>query len=803
MAIKSDLMEKITQYEQDGYSPEEIVAGLSQSKNYPDVTQRIQQYKTSGYSDEEIIGGMKQSGIVQTTPPPTMDVIADKTPEWAGKYPDLYGLLGATKGVARFGAETAALVGGGMAGAPAGPAGSVAGAGLLYGLVRTAERYMEGERPKKVSDIYKQGVKDVGEGVAIDVGGKAVGKVVGGLIGKMGAPSSKYMTPGAVYNLEKAKELGIDLTPSEVTGKKGLALFESMMDKTPFSADVLKDWRELRQLKPLILARNKMLSKGNVPPEDIFGQRIKEQVNTFLGRFKVGKEETLNEMREVVLSKLGSRDSYQVLGKTTQEILETRSKELNAAAESAYLKVADILPQGGEDVPLTLTQRKASEILAQYEKLPPSQRDGKVTALLNDYAGAGSEEISGYPVHIQEQIIKELGGGRDWKTAQIMRSELGNRIKQSDIAYKTNQKGTALLSSYEAGIYKRLVKSLSDDMKNYAESVGGEAWENFQLANSLYGEAKTLYNNPFIIKLLKENPDKVIDAAFARNSATEYDLLKQAVGDSNIGLIKRGFTKKILNVGQEPVFSPKALASRLNRYGDELLSKVYSKEELSTLRSLADEGRIKFEEKIPGAPLLKTLAAEHPSVMVDSILGSYERFPGAVPIMRRVQTLKSVLDKSEMEGLKLAMGDRLFKINQRTGWIQPEKLSKTIMTYDKVLREFYSEGEIKWLRKIAHSTNNMVSAEMLAANPSGTAQNIVTWGTWQLIIRNPIKGTLQAVAPKFMAKIYLSPTGRKYFTEGLVTPANTKKGVELYTKLLAIGGLNMIRDVEAPVNMEQ
>jgi hypothetical protein len=146
------------------------------------------------------------------------------------------------------------------------------------------------------------------------------------------------------------------------------------------------------------------------------------------------------------------------------------------------------------------------------------------------------------------------------------------------------------------------------------------------------------------------------------------------------------------------------------------------------------------------------------------------------------------------------MSDRIFRLNQITDQVQPEKLAKTIQTYEKVLKTFYSPEQIEWLKKISDTGKVMASAERLASNPSGTAQNVVTWGTWGVIIKALTSGKIgetasglfgAVIAPKQMANIYLSDAGRRYLTLGMKTPLGTKQGTAIAAKLAEIAGVEL------------
>lgn len=63
MAVTQELLNKISLYEKEGYTADEILQGLSQSKNYPDVAAKITAYVGEGYGTDEILQGIKASPV--------------------------------------------------------------------------------------------------------------------------------------------------------------------------------------------------------------------------------------------------------------------------------------------------------------------------------------------------------------------------------------------------------------------------------------------------------------------------------------------------------------------------------------------------------------------------------------------------------------------------------------------------------------------------------------------------------------------------------------------------------------------
>lgn len=63
MPVTQELLDKIKLYEDQGYSADEIIGGLSKSQNFPDVAKKTQDYLGQQYSSDEILKGMKSSPL--------------------------------------------------------------------------------------------------------------------------------------------------------------------------------------------------------------------------------------------------------------------------------------------------------------------------------------------------------------------------------------------------------------------------------------------------------------------------------------------------------------------------------------------------------------------------------------------------------------------------------------------------------------------------------------------------------------------------------------------------------------------
>lgn len=797
----------------DGYTKEEIADELGRrtGMNY-------RQAIKDGHSIDDVLSELnrRDAGGVAKRPPKTLNVKYD-TPEWAGKYPNLYGVTGALKEVSRFGAETAAMIGGGLTGgAVAGPGGAVAGAGLAYGGVKALERFLEGEKAT-IPEAAKISIKDVGTGATMEMTGQSLGRVVGGALEKISHPGKSLVPKEQVLErISKAREYGIELSPAEATGSKGLALYESMLDKSPFSTTIINNWREIKQLRPLLAQRERLLASGKASDKEVgeIGEQIQDNINRFLAQYKNLNEGQVNALRDNILKKMGTNETYDGIGKTVQETISGRSKAYYEKAQELYNYVGSTIPKGSV-VNIKNTRTLASTMLETELKKPASLQNKEVVSLLKDLSGKNAsamQDIQAYPKQVQEQIMakleKEGMGSYDWETVQAMRSSLNQKIAESDAAMKTAYSGTKFQASPVSGVYKRLRQSLDSDISNFSNEIGGETKEAFDIANMFYKEGKQVYSNPKLRQIMSANPERVVDMIFRPKGGSEIDLVIKATSkDFFDKTMKPSITKKLLEGDSLNI------DRTIKKYGDEILQKVYSPDEIKNLKSIAKDSRLIMEDKLPGGSFLATISKERPEVIVDSILGSPEKLLPSKSLIRNIHIIRGSVDKKTFDLLQGQLAERIFQESLTTGFVGPMKLSRIIETREGALRAIYTPEQVNWLKEISEIGKRMSAAESMAANPSGTAQNVITWGTWGTILRGVreegITGLGKAIidtviAPQWMAKIYLSDAGRKYFALGLKTPIGTKKGVEIAAKLTQIAAKNNIdtgnNQIEPPLD---
>lgn len=749
----------------------------------------------------------------------------EPTPEWAGRNPNLYGLYGAGRELYRTvgkpAIETAGMVGGGILGAASGFAGGLglgaipggaAGAGLGYagarnltGAIDSALGFNRGT-DVTLPKVLKETAKDL-----------ALGTVGGGPVApaKRAAIGSKHIT--AQVSSDALKGTGITLSPAEITGGKTLAQVESLLEQVPFSSDVIQTWREDKQLKPLMALREKYLQAGleNTPNGEQLGQEIKAVIEKKIKQFDASKTSTVNSMRDTTIGKLGSKDSIETLSKGAQETISEKSAQAVAKKNALYSAVDDVMPQG--KLPFTNYQKEAQRHLDEISGLPNADKELKnilhwgTDVKQNPEELAFLKSIEQYPPQIQKKLMADAGISKvtnvekTWKTMQNHRNQL------TDIINGANKPTTNTMLHGQMDDVQRRAKLLRDaldsDFDQIAREQGGEVLDRYKIAQAFYAdEYAPIWKNKTISSMAHKNPDQVIDIAIKKGSTTEVNLIRKAIGDSGFNkTIKPAFTNKILGAGRDEAFKPANLKKTLNDYGEETLLKIYTKGELETLRGLAETGQLILDKELPNASLLKSIASNTPNTVISSIMGAVEKNPGSESVLRNVTVLKEYLSPTQLEGLKLEFLERVFHLNRTTRQVEAGTLSWNIERYKPVLEKFLSKDELKGLESIKLIGRVMSKANQMAANPSGTAKNVIAFGASNELIFKPLEtllhgkildaagqaavaGVSKVLGAKKLAELYLNPKTRQLITKGMVTPRNTKEGIDIAKKLSIVLG---------------
>lgn len=791
-----------------GYSDDEVLSHLVKRHDVGGKRFDIEGAISSGYTKTDIIehlSGFEYQEKIETDRP--------YVPKWAEGNKTLERAYSIGKGIkddivrplaegggATLGATKGAATGTAVAGPVGGILGGVAGGALGFAISKKSMDLIDAEinklegtrkKGKTIPEELVNSLYDIRAGAMYEMGGRAIPAGASRVVEKVSAPFKSKMTPEAQRLAAGAKESGITMTPADLTGSKSLGLAESVMEKIPGSADIIRDMRVKSQLEPMLKKLNSLKDSG-ASKESIesTGIKIHEEVTEYLERNLELHGKQLNKVRSRVLAKLGTNEALYSVGLTTKELIEVRSIAYRNRKDELYKKVGENMPPGGFETPNL--NEVAEKLIEERKGLPTSLKDGKISDIL-DWAAKSDEippelaqRLEGLPDNVRNSIIADLGDEikvkREWQTLEQFTHEMeGLMAEENPMKYLSDVK----FSQTPAGrVYGMLKKAARDDMQLAAKNTP-KAVEALDTANAFYGEAATMFKHKQIRKLVQADAGKVIDVAFRPNSIEEIKLLKGALGVNGFIKLRQGFMNKLVGQGSKDVFDPKAFKRNVERFGDETLEEVFGKSTVKELKKVAKEGLDLTLHK-PGNTFLKSVANTDPDFIVDRIIGAPEAKLQSNTLGHNIKILKQAVGDDSVRKIGDRLFDKIMVQHQDTGLIKPESFAKMVDKYDRVLKHFYPNKKVMELRKLATIGHKLDSAEKIAGNPSGTGQTLIAWGIFRMIMNNPLTGAIVAFTPKQLAKIYKSKFGMTWLTNGFTIPTTAKKSAELFTKLSLI-----------------
>lgn len=619
MPVTKELLTKISSYESQGYNPDDIVEGLRQSANYPDIAKKIDGYRGDGYKSDQILQGIKQSPVSED-----IRKVLKGVPEWAGRYPTLYGILGATKEVARFAAETSAMVAGGIVGGfAAGPTGAVIGAGIAGAGVKVVERQLEGEPQDK-----KQFAYDV---ATFGLGGEGGSQIISRGATRLFGPVRKTLTNTVTGQINKeteayiasASRTGYTPTAAEITSSrsKGIALIEGMLSYLPGSAGTIQRAR-MANLDKLISLRSELLNKGaNEASIESVGYRIKreaqgivenalkrrgnvqkEQVDAIVNRFtnEVNATHSPNTREQGLSSVLidfyegtGTAPSLSSAGKSVQDMMGQVKSNRYAEAGAKLDAVEKEL--GSHNVPMSKSQQVADDLIKQ--ELKSSYPDPAVIRALRPYASRDlplneeikklfpNEEAIKRNQEVYDALMSELGGQqKTWSALNLDRQKLGALARKENQLTGTDYASSKGSTTPAGRNFTILRSAIEEDMGAYAQKANPDAYKTFMEGRKQWWETEQLFDND-ALGLMKKSPEDVFKSIVNPGEVENVRKLKDMLGEKDFQPFKEIFTRKLIATDKNGILDVAKTKANINKYG-ETFNEVFSKDEQSKITSM-------------------------------------------------------------------------------------------------------------------------------------------------------------------------------------------------------------------------
>lgn len=515
MAVSYEVIKKIDEYQRQGYTPDEIVTGLSQSQNFKDVASKVKFYQAKGYGADEILGGIRESSkqlasehplsgdIPQArmramNPEQQVNEDGTRTPEWAGKAPTLYGLYGVGKAVAPL----AAGAGAGMISPALAPAGfALGGAGI-----KTLETAMGEREVRPMAENFKDVAKDYAvTALTQGIADKAIaaGKAGYGLIKKVPAVTEKAAerkageilkentseNPVYAQNADEAAQLekgveGLKFTRGQKTGDP-LAIKQ----ERSLSAEGLTTSKDVEQRASGSEAIRNFFEK-NFPDaegvDDVIAA-LESRKADIAGNLKNAKGEVGREAQ-----RLGAGADAQESGQVIKQSLQTAKDSARAKAKELYDAVPDV-------------------------KLATDELDTAIKNLSQDFQKSG-DSFKDFPKGIAKQIQERIkpieaesklldAKGRPIKSTEVpkpqdigfqelrgFRTQIREALQDAERGANPNYKLARRLKMLQDSVEKTIGKM---------EGAGGEAAKSFRDASAYYRQYDKAFRKGAVAEVLR------------------------------------------------------------------------------------------------------------------------------------------------------------------------------------------------------------------------------------------------------------------------------------------------------------
>jgi hypothetical protein len=445
--------------------------------------------------------------------------------------------------------EGAAQVAGGISklGRMAGPAGAAVGMATAGAIGGGLEM---GRQATQLAFDEPIAPKSLGES-AKRIGGRALTSattegVTRGLFGAAGKVFSKAdLTPAQREISAIADKYKVPLSVADIKQTKLASMLESMSEKTFLSGNIIQTFR-----------------KGQIAA---FKNAADDLVQRSGG--KVDRETAGNMVLEAF--------------NASAEVAKKKTNALYDAARSSIIDPAK------KNMNNTAIKQKAREMLAQ-EELVAKNIQSPIVPLLKDIAQKKS---------IYDNI--DASDALSSKLKEFIRDE-ANKVGKVGAGQRTTPLGRK---------YAQLLHSLEKDHDAYYSDVNPGAKGLYDLAKASAKNEKHLYANKNILKLVNQNPEKIVDSVIKNNNVTVIKGLKAAIGENNFKPVKQKFIQDLVESsstaegGAMPKFLPSAMVNKLGKYEPETLNAILSKEEQKEIGEIAKlASALETAERVAGNP---------------------------------------------------------------------------------------------------------------------------------------------------------------------------------------------------------
>ena len=474
---------------------------------------------------------------------------ADPMPRFEAPETASAALWRGTKQALRSVLPTAGMVGGGLLGAPSGPVGAVAVAGLGFACGEQATRILESvingltgtpepPQPGLLGQMMRSG-QDVLIGAAGEATAGAALAVPGAARALLGISRA---TPEDLLVREAAKRQGISLTAGAASGSAAVARIESVPGQFPVGRSAAEPTMEQTRRTAWRATENLMDSLGSTTSLETAGRAVQRDVAGVVRARDQGPTAVL----DAFIARLGPQGptGRLGLGESVGEGLRVSAKAVRQTADDAYAAARGLAPDDAA-VPASTLNRLALRIqtterqlqgLARPSVTKPADAARKMTTetvrpsdlpndALTDLLGSGRVDMADVHTPIPVQSLP---------AAFIEQYGLSTvKSLPLDLAIDLQQRLRALARQVTSDDYTKrqlrdLAEAMTSDIETYGRSQGGNLGAALQRASTFYRDevAKFFAPKKPLRKLMDAEPGAIAERLLTTKSP---DLLKAAL----------------------------------------------------------------------------------------------------------------------------------------------------------------------------------------------------------------------------------------------------------------------------------
>lgn len=762
----------------------------------------------AGLSQNEQVKAL--SSIVKIKPTASRQ---DDTPEWAGRYPTMYGLVGAGKEVARFGGEMAALTGGAIAGAPLGIPGSIAGAGLAYGGVKQLERYLEGEDSGGTVNAIKTAGMDVVEGAAMEGAGQVIAKGFEKLGTTVLDPLAKKRTEKAVKTRKLYDDLELQPLPSEVidNAPRTLAMIESVLGYMPVSGDVMLT-KAAEKLAKFNDVRNRLLTEGRPQGEiEKIGNQIKNEAKAIAEKYKDIHGRKVQDVVDELISSLGTEGRY-ATGAKMQDALANTKESMRNGVNARYKAVGDALgPAKNEQIQISNeTMAEADRLFMDEMAKAPEYRNKAVLLKVKPFTsqnmlnGLDKESVKFLESNpeLKQAYLEQWGtqNGYTWDAMKSMRKDL------MDESARTLQ-STVGMDTPETRVNAILAKSIEGDMEKFAQSKGDDIWSLYSQARQSSAEYHEIFDKD-VLGIMNLSKEDVLKKVVNNGEITLIRKLKAALGEEGIQPLRSLYVRQIFESAMDKsgAINTSKIFTKLKNTTPETVQELLRPEDIRRVQDISktlDKINLKYvgRNKMETLDFLETITGTSNEAIVNFLFKPNNT--------RNIKLAKRLLPEQSIAELQQEALARVLKTTPEGNYL-PLQAAKQFRQYYQPLKKLLDEETFQKVSSLVMVARNSQRVEQLALNASQTGQVYVGYQTARELTKIPsgenaaekvVKFALTPLKilglPWVLSKVYTSKAALKYLTQGVKMDPRNPKAVEMFTKaiMVATGGE---LDIEKP-----